>query len=66
MYDHREDSVALTDIFLNFKASCLNMARDIRDFAAVHSNLNINEREHEILQWMTEILEEQYGFFEDA
>ena len=43
--DCQEDSVALTDIFLNFRASYLNRARDIRDFAAMHNTLNINEEE---------------------
>ena len=64
--NHHEDSVALTDIFLNFKASCLNRARDIRDLSAKRDNLNLSAREYGELQRMIETLNEQFELLEDA
>ena len=64
--DHQEDPVSLADIFLNFRASCLNRANDIRDFAAARDNLKLEAADQSEMSRMTEILNEQFEFLNDA
>ena len=50
----------LTDVFRNFRASCINSAKDIRDFTAGRNNFDLGEDDLKQLDQMTERLNEQF------
>jgi hypothetical protein len=62
----REDFVSFQDIFLNFRASSMNRAKDIRDFAAGCDSFDLGNEDLWQLKKMTENLHEQYAYLMDA
>ena len=64
--DNAEKSVNITDIIGNFRAACLNRARDVRNFADSRDSFVIDEDEQKQLRELTDMLTEQLEFLQDA
>ena len=64
--DNARKSVNITDIIGDFRAACLNRARDVRNFADSRDSFVLDKAEQDQLRELTGMLTEQLGFLQDA